>query len=72
MTSPVSGPKGLVFTTLAAFDLGVGNGAPKWQEYDFTLDYRFSALEGNWKWLSPLWLRARYAHVNIGNDDDLQ
>ena len=31
-------------------------------EYDFTLDYRFTAK--HWPdWLKPLWLRARAAHV---------
>lgn len=62
------GAEGLSVTTLAAFDLHVGQGAPKWQEYDFTADYRFSALEGDWSWLSPLWLRARYAHVDMEDE----
>jgi hypothetical protein len=66
------GAEGLVFTSLAAFDLDTQNGDPKWNEYDFTLDYRLTALEdGDWAWLSPLWLRARYAYVDIGGDDDL-
>ena len=63
------GAEGLVFTTLAAFDLDVDNEAsnPKWNEYDFTLDYRLTTLgETDWAWLSPLWLRARYAYVDIG------
>jgi hypothetical protein len=63
------GAQGLAFTTLAAFDLDVGQNATKWQEYDFTLDYKFSALEGNWAWLAPLWLRARYAHVDMGSEN---
>jgi hypothetical protein len=66
------GAEGLVFTSLAAFDLDTQNGDPKWNEYDFTLDYRLTALEdGDWAWLSPLWLRTRYAYVDIGGDDDL-
>ena len=66
------GAEGLVFTSLAAFDLDVDNDVPKWNEYDFTLDYRLSTLEDtDWAWLSPLWLRARYAYVDIGDDDDL-
>ena len=39
------GAEGLVFTSLAAFDLDVDNDVPKWNEYDFTLDYRLTALE---------------------------
>ena len=64
------GANGLVFTSLAAWDLDSGSGNPNWDEYDFTLDYRLTALEGDWKWLAPFWLRARYAHVDIGGDND--
>jgi hypothetical protein len=64
------GAEGLVFNSLAAWDLDVNNPDPEFNEYDFTLDYRLSALEGDWEWLAPLWLRARYAHVDIGGDDD--
>jgi hypothetical protein len=65
------GAEGLVFTSLAAVTVDVDEDLPEFEEYDFTLDYRFSALEGASAWLAPLWLRARYAHVEIGDDDDL-
>jgi len=65
------GAKGLVFTALAAWDLDVAHDAPEWDEYDFTADYRFSAIEDKWAWLAPVWLRGRYAHVDIGDDDEL-
>jgi hypothetical protein len=59
------GAEGLVFTALAAFDLHVADGLQEQNEYDFTADYRFTSLSENtdWDWLSPLWLRARYALV---------
>lgn len=59
------GAEGLVFTALAAFDLHVGDGQQEQQEYDFTADYRFTSLSesAEWDWLSPLWVRARYALV---------
>lgn len=63
------GVKGLVFTALAALDTDVAPGLPMWNEYDFTADYRLSALEGQWNWLSPLWIRARYALVDSDNAD---
>ena len=68
------GLEGLVFTAAAAFDIAVGNDSkdedlPTWNEYDFTADYRFSALDGDLEWLAPLWLRARYALVDIDNPD---
>lgn len=60
------GAEGLVFTALAAFDTQVASGLQEQSEYDFTADYRFTTLEGSpdWSWLSPLWLRARYALVD--------
>ena len=64
------GAKGLVMTALAAFDLDVDAGLPENNEYDFTADYRFSALEGDLEWLAPLWLRVRYAYVDTENSDD--
>lgn len=63
------GLEGLVFTALAAIDTEVAPGLPMWNEYDFTADYRFSAFEDQWNWLSPLWLRARYALVDSDNAD---
>jgi hypothetical protein len=59
------GAEGLVFTALAAFDLDVADGLQEQNEYDFTADYRLTSLSENtdWDWLSPLWLRARYALV---------
>jgi hypothetical protein len=59
------GAEGLVLTALAAFDLEVADGLQEQNEYDFTADYRLSSLSENadWDWLSPLWLRARYALV---------
>lgn len=64
------GIQGLVFTALAAFDTDVAPGLPMWNEYDFTADYRLSALEdGTWSWLSPLWIRARYALVDSDYED---
>lgn len=69
------GLEGLVFTAAAAFDLAVGENTsgtadlPTWNEYDFTADYRLSALDGGLAWLAPLWLRARYALVDTENPD---
>ena len=59
------GAEGLVFTALAAFDLAVDDDLQEQQEYDFTADYRFTSLSesAEWDWLSPLWVRARYALV---------
>ncbi|MFN4143868.1 OprD family outer membrane porin [Aestuariivirga sp.] len=71
------GLEGLVFTAAAAFDLAVGENSkgedlPEWNEYDFTADYRFTSLSENveWDWLTPLWLRARYARVDTENPDN--
>lgn len=60
------GAEGLVFTALAAFDTHVASGLQEQTEYDFTADYRFTTLEdsADWSWLSPLWLRVRYAMVD--------
>lgn len=68
------GLEGLVFTAAAAFDMSVGQSTsgedlPEWNEYDFTADYRFTSLDGDLAWLAPLWLRARYAHVDSENAD---
>lgn len=69
-----AGIQGLVFTALAAFDVGLGDDSfgdelPMWNEYDFTADYRLSWLDGDLEWLAPLWLRARYALVDTDNPD---
>jgi hypothetical protein len=71
------GAEGLVLTALAAFDLHVGHDLPEQREYDFTGDYRLTSLKDNaeWGWLSPLWVRARYALVEkneAGGDPDQQ
>lgn len=65
------GADGLSFTALAAFDTQVDSADPEWTEYDFTADYRLTALKDSaeWDWLSPLWLRARYALVETDNTD---
>ena len=63
------GAKGLTFSSLAAWDVGDNNGSPNWDEYDFDLQYRLSALEGDWKWLAPLSLRGRYGYVDVGSGD---
>jgi hypothetical protein len=66
------GAEGLVFTALAAFDLHVADDLQEQNEYDFTADYRFTSLGENpdWSWLSPLWLRARYALVEKDELDE--
>lgn len=60
------GAEGFMLTALAAFDLHVGDDLQEQNEYDFTADYRLTSLEDSaeWSWLSPLWLRARYALVD--------
>lgn len=59
------GAEGLAVTAMAAFDLHVDDDLQEQNEYDFTADYRFASLSGEpeWNWLSPLWVRARYALV---------
>ena len=47
----------------------VEDGLGTWNEYDFSADYRFSALDGDLEWLAPLWLRASYARVDIEDPD---
>jgi hypothetical protein len=68
------GAEGLVFTAAMATDLEIGENAAgkdqdEWTEYDFTADYRLSALAGDLEWLAPLWLRARYALVEVDDTD---
>jgi hypothetical protein len=63
------GAKGLVFTGLAAFDLDIDSDLSSNVEYDVTMDYRLSALEGDLEWIAPLWFRIRYAHVDTANPD---
>ncbi len=40
-----------------------GAGLPDLNEYDLTLDYRFSAKTSP-QWLQPLWIRARAAYLD--------
>lgn len=65
------GLDGVSLTALAAFTTDVAPGLPEQSEYDFTADYRFTALSDSptWDWLSPLWLRARYALVEKDETD---
>jgi hypothetical protein len=65
----VLGAEGLGFTAAMATDLDVAQGQDEWTEYDFTADYRLSALDGDLTWLAPLWLRARYALVEVDDTD---
>ena len=54
-----------------AVNAATGAALPNQNEYDLTLDYRFTAL--HWpKWAKPLWLRARAALVtsSAGNTND--
>lgn len=65
--APINLP-GMSFTTNLVFgndaiDPATGAPASRINEYDFTLDYRFTA--SYWpEALRPLWLRARYAYVD--------
>lgn len=65
------GAEGLSFTALAAITTDVASDHPEQSEYDFTADYRFSRLadSAEWSWLSPLWLRARYALIEKDETD---
>lgn len=64
------GAQGLSFTAAMATDLAVQEGLDEWTEYDFTADYRLSSFEDTYAWLAPLWLRARYALVDVDPDSD--
>lgn len=65
------GAPGLVFTGLAAVDIETTQDDPYWEEYDFTLDYRLKALDGDWAWLAPFWIRGRYARINMDDDGEM-
>lgn len=61
------GIDGLTLNAQTAIDTHVAAGLAKWTEYDFYLDYSFSAISGAPDWLTPLKLGARYAILQSNN-----